>query len=110
MDSAGAKSVVSRDMQELREGAEEISHRIQGHKANLSNPSTWPAASRILDSLAYLRQDRPDTFLDTSEASKKKSQQAIDDLGGEDITYGKQDTPISKSAAEDLEGTRVAKG
>ena len=40
MDSAGAKSVVSRDMQELREGAEEISHRIQGHKANLSNPSS----------------------------------------------------------------------
>lgn len=29
-------------MQELREGGEEISHKIQGHKANLSNPSMTP--------------------------------------------------------------------
>lgn len=42
MDSAGSKSVVSRDMQELGQGGEDISHQIQGHKANLSNPSTSP--------------------------------------------------------------------
>lgn len=39
MNSAGDRSVISNDMQELREGGEEISHKIQGHKANLSNPS-----------------------------------------------------------------------
>ena len=39
LDSAGAKSVVSNDMQELTEGKEEISNVIRGHKANLANPS-----------------------------------------------------------------------
>lgn len=39
MDSAGAKSTVSRDMEELTQGKEDISHSVQGHKANLSNPS-----------------------------------------------------------------------
>jgi hypothetical protein len=39
MDSAGAKSVMSNDMQELREGKETITSEIRGHKANLSNPS-----------------------------------------------------------------------
>lgn len=42
MDSAGNRSVMSNDMQELRSGKEEISHKIQGHKANLSNPSMSP--------------------------------------------------------------------
>lgn len=42
MNSAGDRSVISNDMQELREGKEEISHKIQGHKANLSNPSKTP--------------------------------------------------------------------
>ena len=40
MDSAGSKSVMSDDMQELSQGKENISNTIQGHKANLSNPST----------------------------------------------------------------------
>lgn len=39
MSSAGSKSVISNDMQELGQGKEDISHQIQGHKANLSNPS-----------------------------------------------------------------------
>ena len=39
MASAGSKSVISNDMQELGQGKEDISHQIQGHKANLSNPS-----------------------------------------------------------------------
>lgn len=39
MASAGSKSVISKDMQELGQGREDVSHSIQGHKANLSNPS-----------------------------------------------------------------------
>jgi hypothetical protein len=39
MDSAGAKSHMSEDMKELNTGKEDISHKVQGHKANLSNPS-----------------------------------------------------------------------
>jgi Conidiation protein 6 len=41
MDSAGAKSVMSNDMEELTSGREDISHQVQGHKANLSNPSKF---------------------------------------------------------------------
>lgn len=40
MSAAGAKSVISNDMQELGQGKEDISNKISGHKANLSNPST----------------------------------------------------------------------
>ena len=39
MESAGAKSVLSNDMQELSQGKEYIVNQISGHKANLSNPS-----------------------------------------------------------------------
>lgn len=55
MDSAGAKSTLSRDMEELTQGKEEISHSVQGHKANLANPSMsctahsqLPLVSRLL--------------------------------------------------------------
>lgn len=41
MDSAGSKSVISNDMQELQEGKETIASQIRGHKANLSNPSEF---------------------------------------------------------------------
>lgn len=41
--SAGAKSTMSRDMEELTQGKEDISKKVQGHKANLSNPSRCPA-------------------------------------------------------------------
>lgn len=40
--SAGAKSTMSRDMEELTQGKEDISKQVQGHKANLSNPSRCP--------------------------------------------------------------------
>ena len=39
MDSAGAKSTMSRDIEELTQGKEQTSKTVQGHKANLSNPS-----------------------------------------------------------------------
>jgi len=45
MDSAGAKSVYSDDMQELTMGKEQITNSIAGHKACLSNPSTRAASS-----------------------------------------------------------------
>ncbi|GKU04667.1 conidiation protein con-6 [Fusarium langsethiae] len=83
MDSAGNRSVLSNDMQELRTGKEEISNKIQGHKANLSNPNT-------------------------SEASKENSKKEIEALGGDDSHYGQQSDPRSKSAAENLEGSRAA--
>ncbi|TPX09923.1 uncharacterized protein E0L32_008945 [Thyridium curvatum] len=82
MDSAGAKSVMSNDMQELTQGKEHISNVISGHKANLSNPNT-------------------------SEASKKKSEQALKELGGDDTLEGNKAKPISKDAAEKLYGSRA---
>ena len=39
MDSAGAKSTMSRDIEELTQGKEQTSKTVQGHKANLANPS-----------------------------------------------------------------------
>lgn len=50
MDSAGAKSVMSNDMKELREGKEEIGSTIRGHLANLSNPSKFSSSSLPLQS------------------------------------------------------------
>ncbi|KAK1757062.1 hypothetical protein QBC47DRAFT_400695 [Echria macrotheca] len=85
MDSAGAKSVMSNNMQELHEGKEEISNVIRGHQANLSNPNT-------------------------SEASKKNSERVIADLGGKDTQEVTRNKPISKEAAEELYGTRAAAG
>ncbi|KAI1818100.1 hypothetical protein GGS20DRAFT_529758 [Poronia punctata] len=82
MDSAGAKSAVSRDMQELSQGREQISREVQGHKANLSNPNT-------------------------SEKSKEHSRDVIRDLGGEAAHYGGEDDPRSKTAAEDIDGSRA---
>ncbi|EGY17061.1 hypothetical protein HYQ45_001361 [Verticillium longisporum] len=82
MSAAGAKSVISNDMQELGQGKEDISNKISGHKANLSNPNT-------------------------SEESKENSKKAIEELGGPDNHYGKEDVPRSKSAADALEGSRV---
>ncbi|KAH7354552.1 hypothetical protein BKA66DRAFT_475606 [Pyrenochaeta sp. MPI-SDFR-AT-0127] len=51
--------------QNINNTAEDISHSARGHKANLSNPNT-------------------------SEASKKKSEQALKELGGDEAFYGKQ--------------------
>lgn len=83
MDSAGAKSVVSNDMQELTQGKEQTRNSIAGHKANLSNPNT-------------------------SEASKENSEQAIKDLGGSATQEAARQNPISKDAADNLTGTRAA--
>ncbi|GAW18936.1 hypothetical protein ANO14919_084190 [Xylariales sp. No.14919] len=82
MDSAGSKSTISRDMQEITQGREEISHKVQGHKANLANPNT-------------------------SEGSKERSRQIIDDLGGNTAHYGGEGEPRSKSAAEAIDGSRA---
>ncbi|KAH7410408.1 hypothetical protein DE146DRAFT_604362 [Phaeosphaeria sp. MPI-PUGE-AT-0046c] len=51
--------------QNINNSVEDKSHQAAGHKANLSNPNT-------------------------SEASKKKSEQALKELGGEEAFYGKQ--------------------
>ncbi|KAI6785522.1 uncharacterized protein J7T54_007165 [Emericellopsis cladophorae] len=81
--SAGARSVMSNDMQELGQGKEDVSNAIRGHKANLSNPNT-------------------------SDESKKHSEEEIARLGGEAGHLGGEDQPKSKSAANNLEGSRVA--
>ncbi|KAK4212522.1 hypothetical protein QBC37DRAFT_424703 [Rhypophila decipiens] len=83
MNSAGAKSVMSNDMQELSEGKENISNVIRGHKANLANPNT-------------------------SEASKETSAQEIKNLGGDDTLEMHREKPISKQAAEELYGSRAS--
>lgn len=51
--------------------------------------------------------NHPLTRLDTSEESKENSKKAIEELGGPDNHYGKEDVPRSKSAADALEGSRV---
>ncbi|KAI0966713.1 hypothetical protein F4678DRAFT_271972 [Xylaria arbuscula] len=82
MHSAGARSAVSQDMQEITQGKEEISKKVQGHKANLSNPNT-------------------------SESSKEHSREVIDDLGGDAAHFGGEDQPRSRAVAEALEGKRT---
>jgi len=82
MDSAGAKSHMSEDMKELNTGKEDISHKVQGHKANLSNPNT-------------------------SEQSKQNSKNVIESLGGDAAHYGDEANPRSKNAAEELDGSRA---
>ncbi|KAK6078043.1 conidiation protein 6 [Seiridium cupressi] len=82
MDSAGAKSTMSRDMEEITQSKEATSNSVRGHKANLSNPNT-------------------------SEASKENSRQAIENLGGEAAHYGDEKDPRSKSAADALDGSRA---
>jgi len=84
MNSAGAKSAMSEGMKDLNRGEEDISHQVQGHKANLSNPNT-------------------------SEQSKEHSAAVIESLGGEAAHYGKEENLKSKSAAENLDGNRLAK-
>ncbi|KAI1305675.1 hypothetical protein F5Y03DRAFT_149063 [Xylaria venustula] len=81
MHSAGARSVVSQDMQEITQGKEEISKKVQGHKANLSNPNT-------------------------SEASKEHSREVIEEHG-DAAHFGGEDQPRSRAAAEALEGKRA---
>ncbi|KAG9682899.1 hypothetical protein KCU95_g16747, partial [Aureobasidium melanogenum] len=49
----------------MNQTAEDISHQVTGHKANLSNPNT-------------------------SDASKQHSKQVLEQLGGEQAFYGKQ--------------------
>ncbi|KAJ2902168.1 putative conidiation protein con-6 [Zalerion maritima] len=92
MQSAGNRSNMSRDMQELSQGKEQISNQIRGHKANLSNPTT--------------NTPNPSTA-DTSEASKDQSRQAIESLGGDANMISNQDDPKSKHAAEVLDGSRA---
>ncbi|KAI0398322.1 hypothetical protein F5Y17DRAFT_411900 [Xylariaceae sp. FL0594] len=82
MQSAGAKSAVSRDMQELTQGRETVSRQVQGHKANLSNPNT-------------------------SEKSKEHSREVIEELGGDGAHYGGEENPRSKQAAEGIDGSRA---
>jgi hypothetical protein len=45
---------------------------------------------------------------DTSEKSKENSKKVIESLGGDDTLESHREKPISKSAAQELEGTRAA--
>ncbi|EAQ86228.1 hypothetical protein CHGG_07481 [Chaetomium globosum CBS 148.51] len=85
MDSAGAKSAMSNDMQELTQGKEDTGNQIRGHKANLSNPNT-------------------------SEESKQTSKQALKELGGDDTLEDRRNNPVSKNASETLYGGRATAG
>lgn len=44
---------------------------------------------------------------DTSEKSKDNSREVIDSLGGDDAHYGNQDQPRTKTAAEEIDGSRA---
>ncbi|KAK3403401.1 hypothetical protein B0T20DRAFT_25710 [Sordaria brevicollis] len=85
ISSEGAKSVMSNDMKELGEGKEHTANEIRGHKANLGNPNT-------------------------SEESKKHSEKMIKELGGSETQEAIKNKPVSKSAAENLYGSRAAAG
>lgn len=85
LSSQGAKSAMSNDMKELNEGKEHTSNVIRGHKANLANPNT-------------------------SEDSKKHSEKVIEELGGSGTQESLRNNPVSKSAAEELYGSRAAAG
>ncbi|KAJ4415721.1 hypothetical protein N0V85_002596 [Neurospora sp. IMI 360204] len=85
MSSEGAKSVMSNDMKELNEGKEHTSNEIRGHKANLANPNT-------------------------SDKSKEHSEKMIEELGGSETQEAIRNKPVSKSAAEELYGSRAAAG
>ncbi|KAI0169572.1 hypothetical protein GGR52DRAFT_472971 [Hypoxylon sp. FL1284] len=82
MESAGAKSTMSRDMQELTTGRENVSNAVKGHKANLATPNT-------------------------SEKSKENSRKVIESMGGDDAHYGDEDQPRTKTAAENIDGSRA---
>jgi len=47
---------------------------------------------------------------DTSESSKKNSERVLEELGGSDTQESVRNKPISKSAAEELYGSRAAAG
>lgn len=44
---------------------------------------------------------------DTSEKSKENSKKVIDSLGGDAAHYGDQDQPRTKTAAENIDGSRA---
>lgn len=99
--SEGAKSVISEDMQNLTRGEEDISHTVQGHRANLSNPSKFPCSCPC--SFLTFSNHCPDIRLDTSQRSKEHSKQVIDELGGQTAHYGKMGEEKTKNAAENLQ-------
>lgn len=55
-----------------------------------------------------MRESNADqTCTDTSEQSKKNSEQVIESMGGDVNHFGGEDKPHSKNAADKLEGSRV---
>ena len=50
------------------------------------------------------------SMADTSEESKRHSEQVLQDLGGSDTQQATRDKPISKNAAEELYGSRAVAG
>ena len=110
MNSAGARSVMSQDMKDLGAGPEDISKKVQGHKANLSNPSMFLIPSAIFTLLSEVGVADEPPWTDTSEASKENSHKVIEEMGGDaaGIHADGEDQPRSKSAANNLEGSRVA--
>ena len=69
---------------------EDKSNIASGHKANLSNPSTFPR---------HQDQVVTDMTSDTSEESKQHSKQVLDSLGGEDAFYGEDKKGDSAACA-----------
>jgi hypothetical protein len=109
MDSAGAKSAMSNDMKELREGKEEITNEIRGHLANLSNPSQFLKGPVYLLTEDVWTANR-NCHEDTSDKSKDHSKEELECLGGRDTLEAHRNKPISKSAAEELYGSRASAG
>ena len=72
----------------MQNTAEDISHAATGHKANLSNPSTFPSQGQPSFHPLPFHQ-RTNSLSDTSEASKENSRKELEKLGGEDAFYGK---------------------
>ncbi len=78
---------------------EDISNSAQGHKANLSNPSTVPRPSFDVCAVANEIQD-------TSEASKAHSKEVLDSM--DKPFYSGEDQNVSKNPNQVAGGLKAA--
>ena len=75
----------------------------------MSSPWHNVLATCVLIVYRLWRSHRADTDgIDTSKASKERSKKFIEELGSVAEQYRNDDEPRSKSAAENLEGSRAA--
>ena len=83
-------------MQDINQTPEDVSNLARGHKANISNPSKFiitrhMSPCRALPLAPFFSVPSLTLKSDTSDESKKHSQEVLDSLGGDNAFYGKQE-------------------